>query len=187
MQVLQHKVVAALPVPLQPNSIYYVRSGTGFDIHATNGNGIVIAYRLNADLGLELKVDKELGYSLLPNTEITRLATIHTGATKNRDDSENADKVHTHFPVEVGLDQVDNTSDEDKPMSRDQRAAMADKFNRGDVAQEVGDDTSKVMSQKASTETFYRAGSGVPKAGKIHVQSTEPTIDVEDGDIWLKI
>lgn len=51
------------------------------------------------------KVDKELGYSLLPNTEITRLATIHTGATKNRADSENADKVHPHTTAQVaGLD-----------------------------------------------------------------------------------
>lgn len=98
-----------------------------------------------------------------------------------------ADSAHTHFPAEVGLDQVDNTSDEDKPMSRAQRVAMAAKFNRGDVAQEVGDNSSKVISQKASTEAFYRAGSGVAKAGKIHVQSTAPTIDVEDGDIWLKI
>lgn len=61
------------------------------------------------------------------------------------------------------------------------------KFNSSDVAQEVGDSSTKVMSQKASAETFYRAGSGVAKAGKIHVQSTAPTVDVEDGDIWLKI
>lgn len=98
-----------------------------------------------------------------------------------------ADKVHTHFPAEVGLGEVDNTSDEDKPMSRAQRAAMAAKFNRGDVAQEVGNNSSRVISQKASTEAFYRAGSGLAKAGKIHVQSTAPTVDVEDGDIWLKI
>lgn len=101
--------------------------------------------------------------------------------------ADKSDKTHTHTPAEVGLGEVDNTSDEDKPMSRAQRAAMAAKFNRGDVAQEVGDNSSKVMSQKASTESFYRAGSGVQKAGKIHVQSTEPTVDVEDGDIWLKI
>lgn len=98
-----------------------------------------------------------------------------------------ADKAHTHSPAEVGLGEVDNTSDEDKPMGRAHRAAMAAKFNRGDVAQEVGDNSSKVISQKASTEAFYRAGSGVEKAGKIHVQSTPPTVDVEDGDIWLKI
>lgn len=137
------------------------------------------------------KVDKEAGKQLSDENytldEKDKLSGIAEQATKNRSDSENADKVHTHTPAEVGLGEVDNTSDEDKPMSRAQRAAMAAKFNRGDVAQEVGDNSSKVMSQKASTEAFFRAGSGVTKAGKIHVQSTEPTVDVEDGDIWLKI
>lgn len=101
MQVLQHKVVASLPVPLQPNSIYYVRKGTGFDINVTNDAGIIVAYSLNANLALEGKVDKELGYSLLPNTEITRLATVSTGATKNRADSENANEVHTHTAEQI--------------------------------------------------------------------------------------
>lgn len=109
------------------------------------------------------------------------------GADVKALDSGKADKVHTHSPDEVGLGEVDNTSDEDKPMSRAQRAAMASKFNRNDLVQEVGNNSSKVMSQKASTESFYRAGSGVQTAGKIHVQSTEPTEGVEDGDIWLKI
>lgn len=104
-KVLHHKVVVALPDPLEPDSIYYVRAGSGFDIHVTNGTGVVTAYSLNANLALAGKVDKELGYSLLPNTEITRLATMATGATKNRADSENADKEHTHTTAQVtGLD-----------------------------------------------------------------------------------
>lgn len=104
-KVLHHKVVVALPLPLEPDSIYYVRAGSGFDIHVTNGAGVVTAYSLNADLELDGKVDKELGYSLLPNTEITRLATMATGATKNRADSENADKLHAHTTAQVeGLD-----------------------------------------------------------------------------------
>lgn len=109
------------------------------------------------------------------------------GSDVKRLSEDKSDKTHTHSPEEVGLSEVDNTSDEDKPMSRAQRAAMAAKFNRGDVAQEVGNNSSKVMSQKASTESFYRAGSGLTIAGKIHVQSTEPTEDVGEGDIWLKI
>lgn len=98
-----------------------------------------------------------------------------------------ADKVHIHSPADVGLGEVNNTSDEDKPMSRAQTAAMMAKFNLRDVAQEVGYNASKVISQKASTEAFYRAGPGVVKAGKIYVQSTKPTENVEEGDIWLKI
>lgn len=47
-KVLHHKVVVALPLPLEPDSIYYVRKGTGFDIHVTNGAGVVTAYSSNA-------------------------------------------------------------------------------------------------------------------------------------------
>ncbi len=104
-KVLHHKVVAALPSPLEPDSIYYVRASSGFDIHVTNGAGVVTAYSLNAKLELAGKVDKELGYSLLPDTEITRLATMATSATKNRADSENANASHTHPTSQVtGLD-----------------------------------------------------------------------------------
>lgn len=56
-KVLQHKVVAALPSPLEPDSIYYVRAGAGFDIYVTNGVGVVTAYSLNADVKLDEKVD----------------------------------------------------------------------------------------------------------------------------------
>ena len=50
---------------------------------------------------LSSKVDKADGYSLLPNTEITRLATMATGATKNRADSANADKIHGHEQSDI--------------------------------------------------------------------------------------
>ncbi|MDY0191661.1 MAG: hypothetical protein RBR22_13120 [Desulfuromonas sp.] len=46
-KVLHHKVVAALPVPLEADSIYYVRAGDGFDIYITNGAGVVAAYEIN--------------------------------------------------------------------------------------------------------------------------------------------
>lgn len=57
-KILHHKVVVALPLPLEPDSIYYVRKGDGFDIHVTNGAGVVTAYSLNADVKLDGKVDK---------------------------------------------------------------------------------------------------------------------------------
>ena len=47
MQLLQHKVVSTLPVLLQPNSIYYVRNGIGFDQYITNSNGVIVAYPQN--------------------------------------------------------------------------------------------------------------------------------------------
>jgi len=46
-EVLQHKVVSALPSPLQANSIYYVRVGTGFDVYVTNSSGTIVAYPNN--------------------------------------------------------------------------------------------------------------------------------------------
>lgn len=118
---------------------------------------------------------------------IVDLSVFVTNQTLNNALVGKADNVHTHTPAEVGLGEVDNTSDEDKPMSRAQRAAMISKFDLKNVTQATGSDASKVMSQKASTEAFYRAGPGVQKAGKIYVQSTEPAENVEEGDIWLKI
>lgn len=61
MTIKQHKVVVALPVPLEPDSIYYVRNGSGFDIHVTNNSGVVVGYELNANLN---KVDKVAGKGL---------------------------------------------------------------------------------------------------------------------------
>ena len=55
-KVLHHKVVVALPLPLEPDSIYYVRKGDGFDIHVTNGAGVVTAYSTNTSKGLEQHV-----------------------------------------------------------------------------------------------------------------------------------
>ncbi|RIA22679.1 hypothetical protein DFO61_3369 [Ectopseudomonas oleovorans] len=42
-----HKYVGALPSPLEADSVYYVRAGTGFDIYVTNSSGMVVAYPLN--------------------------------------------------------------------------------------------------------------------------------------------
>lgn len=58
--VLQHKVVAALPSPLEPDSIYYVRVGQGFDIYVTNGSGVVVEYSLNATLAVE-EIQQQIG------------------------------------------------------------------------------------------------------------------------------
>lgn len=55
-KVLHHKVVAALPSQLEPDSIYYVRARGGFDIHVTNGAGVVTAYSSNAALEISQHV-----------------------------------------------------------------------------------------------------------------------------------
>ena len=48
--VLFHKIVSALPDPLEPNSIYYVRVGSGFDTYVTNSSGMIVAYESNEKL-----------------------------------------------------------------------------------------------------------------------------------------
>ncbi|MDH0334455.1 hypothetical protein [Metapseudomonas otitidis] len=46
-KISQFKVVAALPATLEPDAVYYVRVGTGFDIYVTNSSGTVVAYPSN--------------------------------------------------------------------------------------------------------------------------------------------
>ncbi len=43
-----HKVVGSLPGTLEANSVYFLRTGTGFSIHITNDIGQVTAYNLNS-------------------------------------------------------------------------------------------------------------------------------------------
>lgn len=68
----------------------------------------------------------------------TKLNDIAVGATKNRADSANADKVHTHTTAQViGLD-----------------AALLTKFDKTGVVQSTGQSTVQVMSQKAVTDVI---------------------------------
>jgi len=46
--VKHHKVVAALPAELEPDAIYYVRAGAGYDQYVTNHSGVIVPYPLNA-------------------------------------------------------------------------------------------------------------------------------------------
>ena len=42
------KVVSALPAQLVASTIYLVKTGGGFDIYATNDQGTIVAYPINA-------------------------------------------------------------------------------------------------------------------------------------------
>lgn len=71
-----------------------------------------------------------------------KLAGIATGATKNRADPLNADKIHKHVIADVtGLD-----------------AALLTKFDKADIEQTTGTATDKVMSQKAVTDNLDSLG-----------------------------
>ena len=45
-----HKLVAALPDPLEPNALYLLRTGAGFDLYASDQTGSA-AHKLNAGDG----------------------------------------------------------------------------------------------------------------------------------------
>lgn len=49
--VKHHKHVASLPTELEPDAIYYVRSGGGVDVYVTNGSGLIVAYKVNTGGG----------------------------------------------------------------------------------------------------------------------------------------
>jgi hypothetical protein len=50
-RVKHFKVVSSLPATLEPDSIYYVRVGTGFDLYTTTSNTPIIAQPLNISSG----------------------------------------------------------------------------------------------------------------------------------------
>lgn len=57
-----HKVVADLPENLDPSALYFVRSGSGFDLFVTNNSGYIAAYPMN-------QVDRTLPY-YIPEAEV---------------------------------------------------------------------------------------------------------------------
>lgn len=59
-QLKAHKTVIALPDPLEADSLYFVRSGAGFDLYVTNGVGQINAYGLNVGPSWDL-VEVDLG------------------------------------------------------------------------------------------------------------------------------
>lgn len=42
-----HKYVSVLPATLEADSVYFVRTGAGFDLYVTNSSGTVVAYPAN--------------------------------------------------------------------------------------------------------------------------------------------
>lgn len=54
------KVISTLPDPLEPDTVYYVRTGEGFDVYVSDATGNV-AHRLNAPLATPLAFVKANG------------------------------------------------------------------------------------------------------------------------------
>lgn len=141
---------------------------------------------------LNNRVDKEDGRSLLPNTEITRLATMATNATKNRADSENADKFHTHTWSQVTEAPATATrwptlaEVTDKPTNY---PTNWDTVSYKPIVQTVGTSTTDLMSQKSVTDAFGQpsmTGSATLNGttdNTLALTGIVTTLDLETGDV----
>ena len=80
----QHKFVAALPATLEADSIYFVRTGVGFDQYVTNSSGQIVAYPANdkwdalktpaiAAGALALDLSSPAGFRVALNQSVTAL------------------------------------------------------------------------------------------------------------------
>lgn len=60
-----HKVVAVLPEVLEPNSIYFVRAGIGYDQYVTDQTG-AIAHTMNVAAGGQQQVFAQSTQPIVP-------------------------------------------------------------------------------------------------------------------------
>lgn len=104
------KVVSSLPATLQPDSVYYVRVGTGFDIVITNKSGVIVPYNLNN----HTKSSAGLYDVDIDGTRYIGLGTPSTlsGSTTN----ESGEGTHTH--------ELDIASNEDATNINDNSSLM---------------------------------------------------------------
>ena len=134
-EIKHFKVVASLPSLLEPDSIYYVRVGQGYDQYVTNGVGVVVAYEANSKLDLEGKVDKESGKQLSDENytldEKNKLASL-----ENYDDSAIQAELETKVDKIVGK----GLSTEDfTPTEKDKLAGVADEATKNDTDAQLRD------------------------------------------------
>ncbi|MEG1158506.1 MAG: hypothetical protein RSD64_03965, partial [Christensenellaceae bacterium] len=72
----------------------------------------------------------------------------------------NTENPHSVTKVQVGLSNVDNTSDASKPISTAQAAAIDERIPKTDISQVLGTTATKIPSEKAVTDAMASAGYG---------------------------
>lgn len=146
------KVINSVPASPEPNTVYFVRKDEGFDLYVTNSDGVIVPRALNADIQaaileadlealsqvVDTKVDKVEGQSLMLDSERTKLSGIAAGAQVNTVNSV-AGKTGavTLSKADVGLSNVDNTNDLNKPVSTATQNALNTKLNASEVGSTV--------------------------------------------------
>ena len=172
-------MVASLPSLLEPDSIYYVRVGQGYDQYVTNGVGVVVAYEANSKLGLESKVDKESGKTLISSAELQKLSGIEAGAQVNLISVDNLTSDSVTRPLSAnqgkilkGLIDSINTLLQSDDSTLDELQEIVDfiKLNREDL-DSLGISSiaglEDALAAKANTSTQVIAGTGLSGGGNL--------------------
>ncbi|GEM_PF-1153653 len=143
-----HKIVSALPAQLEADAMYFVRKGEGFEVHLTNSTGIVVAYPAN--------------YVTNADARMTKLDGIQAGAQVNTVTSvAGRTGVVTLAKADVELNNVDNTSDANKPVSTAQQTALNLKAN---LASPTFTGTPRVPTPASSTNSTQIASTAFVQA-----------------------
>lgn len=163
-------------------------SHTDANWDALGGTVDLTPYAKTADMTTELgkKVDKVSGKALSTNdyttVEKTKLAGIATGAQVNTVTSvAGRTGAVTLTKTDVGLSNVDNTSDAGKPISTATQTALDLKANNAEVYKKTETYTRSEVDTKVATSisTVYK-----PKGSKDTIAQVIALTDAKPGDVW---
>ena len=163
-------------------------SHTDANWDALGGTVDLTPYAKTADVNTELekKVDKVSGKGLSTNdyttAEKTKLAGIAAGAQANTVTSvAGRTGAVTLTKTDVGLSNVDNTSDASKPISTATQTALNLKANNAEVYKKTETYTRSEVDTKVATSisTVYK-----PKGSKDTIAQVIALTDAKPGDVW---
>ena len=168
-----HKVVAALPDPLEADSIYFVRVGAGFDLHVTNSAGLVVSYSLNAPAVLaNANAEAFVAGKPTAGEEVARLAvsdafTLPAGLTGSRGSAGVAATASAVFSLKKNGTEFGTATFAAAGTTATFAAASATSFAAGDVLTIVAPATadSTLADIALTLDGAGSAGVGVPAGG----------------------
>lgn len=130
------KVVSSLPGTLTANTMYVVRVGTGFDLYTTNNSGTIVAYKFNAIASQGANSTALDGLTGAADTlaYFTAAATMATAPFTSFGRSIAAAADAATAKTALTLNNVDNTSDANKPVSTATQTALGGKLDVAGVA-----------------------------------------------------
>lgn len=119
------KTVSALPTTLVADTVYYVRTGAGFDHYVTNSLGEVVAYKVNSGaVGANSTALDGLTGAADRVPYFTGVGTLALGTLTTFGRTLNALADAAALKTLLTLGNVDNTSDASKPVSTATQTAL---------------------------------------------------------------